>query len=152
MLGTLTIELPPLKQRREDIPALCQYYVEQFNGRGGRQLSGFSKEALDELVDYPWPGNIEELQRVVTESCGQAKGPWIEPGDLPDALRWAAQEDAHPRRQLQTIDMDAFLEDIENELIRRAMQQVKGNKSQAARLLGITRARLHRRWEQLQKD
>ncbi len=144
-LSTLAIHLPPLAQRLEDIGLLSQYFVEKFNAQGDRQLSGFSAAAMDELAGYAWPDNIDELADLVELACRAAEGPVIEVGDLPAQIRWATTADAHPRQQDEPIVLDEFLAEIEQELMRRALRRCKGNKTRAARLLGINRARLLRR-------
>jgi DNA-binding NtrC family response regulator len=146
-LSTLVIDMPPLSARPQDIPLLCQCLVERFNAKGGRQLSGFTSEAIDELTICQWPENVDELAEVVDLACQAADGPFVEARQLPDKIRWAHQAVAHPRREEQPIVLDQFLEDIEKELIVRAMKRAKGNKTKAARLLGVTRARFHRRLE-----
>ncbi len=146
-LSTLVIDMPPLAARPQDIPLLCQCLVERFNAKGDRQLSGFTSEAIDELTVYPWPENVDELAEVVDLACQAADGPFVEARQLPDKIRWAHQAVAHPRREEQPIVLGQFLEDIEKELIVRAMKRAKGNKTKAARLLGVTRARFHRRLE-----
>jgi DNA-binding NtrC family response regulator len=146
-LSTLVIEIPPLSARPQDIPLLCQCLVERFNVKGGRQLSGFTSDALDELAVCPWPENVDELAEVVDLACQAADGPFIEPRQLPDKVRWAQQAAAHPRREEPPIVLGQFLEDIEKELMARALKRAKGNKTKAARLLGVTRARFHRRLE-----
>ena len=115
--------------------------------QGDRQLSGFSSEALDELAGYAWPDNIDELSELVELACRKAEGPVIDVRDLPAQIRWAATADAHPRQQDEPIDLDAFLAEIEKELMVRALRRCKGNKTQAAQLLGMNRARFHRRLE-----
>ncbi len=147
VLSTLVIEVPPLAARPHDIPLLCQCLVERFNAKGGRQLSGFTAEALDELAVYQWPENVDELAEVVESACQAADGPFVEAWQLPDKIRWAHQAAAHPRREEQPIVLEQFLEAIEKELIERALKRAKGNKTKAAQLLGVTRARLHRRVE-----
>ncbi len=144
-LSTLTIHLPPLSQRLEDIPLLCQFFVEKLNAEGDRQLSGFSSEALDELAGYAWPDNIDELADLVELACRAAEGPTIDIRDLPAPIRWATTADAHPRQQDEPIDLDEFLAEIEKELMLRALRRCKGNKTKAARLLGMNRARFLRR-------
>lgn len=146
-LSTLTIELPPLAQRREDIPLLAQYFLEKFNAAGDRQLSGFAPEAVDELVGYHWPENVEELAELVESACKAAEGPVVERRDLPRPIQWARTADAHPKRPDEPIELDAFLAEIERELILRALRRCRGNKTKAAQLLGINRARFHRRLE-----
>lgn len=149
LIGTIVIDLPPLVQRRQDLPLLCQGFVEQRNAGDERQLAGFSPEALDRLDAYHWPGNLDELVRVVAESFDQAEGPWIDVADLPQRIHLAATAAAHPPRQEETIVLDEYLAGIERELVTRALAQAKGNKAKAARLLGMTRPRLYRRLTQL---
>lgn len=149
LLSTITIELPPLAQRRGDVPLLAQAFLEEVNALGGKQLSGFTSEALDRLAAYGWPGQVDELVKVVTESHLLAGGREVTLGDLPERLRLAADAAARPRRKEETIVLPEFLEQIERDLIRRAVARSKGNKAKAARLLGLNRARLYRRMVQL---
>ena len=111
------------------------------------QLTGFSSEALDELAGYSWPDNVDELSELVESACRRAKGPVVETRDLPDQIRWAAHADAHPSQPDEPVELDELLASIEKELISRALRRCKGNKTQAARLLGLNRARFHRRVE-----
>ncbi len=145
LLSTLVIDVPPLRQRREDIPLLAQHFVEKFNARGGPQHTGFDPAALDELTNYDCPGNVDELAEVVADSCQRATDAVIETEALADRLRWAADADAHPVRPLEPISLDQVLLDVEKEMLQRALRLSKGNKTKAANLLGIPRARLHRR-------
>ena len=148
-LTTLVIELVPLHQRLEDLPALAQLYLEELNAQGESQRSGFSDEVLDRLASYSWPNNVDELFAVVKQAHGASEDPLIQLHDLPPQLHWAAQVAARPPREKTTIDLDQFLAEIEEELIHRAVADSQGNKAQAARSLGISRARLHRRLQQL---
>jgi DNA-binding NtrC family response regulator len=149
LLSTITIELPPLAQRRDDLPMLAQAFLEEINARGGKQIAGFTPEALDRIHAYPWPGNLNELVQVVAESHAKAGGTEITARELPERFRLTAEAAARPRRREETIVLDEFIERIERELIRRAMARAKGNKARAARLLGMTRPRLYRRMVQL---
>jgi DNA-binding NtrC family response regulator len=101
------------------------------------------------LDAYAWPGNLDELARVVAEAHRRVEGPQVGAGDLPDRIRLAAEAAAYPPRPEETIVLDEFLAGVERELIRRALAQAKGNKAKAARLLGMTRPRLYRRLVQL---
>lgn len=149
LLGTLTIELPPLAGRPEDVPLAAQWFLEQANARSPRQVGGFSSEALDQLSGYRWPGDLSELEAVVTEAHARAETHEITPRDLPPRLVLAAEAAARPRKPEETIVLEDFLAKIERELIERAMERAKGNKTKAARLLGLTRPRLYRRLVQL---
>jgi DNA-binding NtrC family response regulator len=148
-LSTITIELPSLVQRRHDIPLLAQALLEEGNARGGKQLAGFTPEALDRLDAYAWPGNIDELARAVAEARQRASGPQITAADLPERLHLAAEAGQRPRRKEETVLLDEFVAHIQRELIRRALARAKGNKAKAARLLGLNRPRLYRRMAQL---
>jgi DNA-binding NtrC family response regulator len=149
VLSTITIELPPLVQRRDDLPLLAQLFLEALNAEGSRQVGGFTPAALDLLDSYAWPGNLDELAAVIAETHQRAKDRVIDIADLPDRLRLAGQAAAHPRHTEETIVLDEYLKRLERELIRRALSRAKGNKARAARLLGTTRPRLYRRMEQL---
>jgi DNA-binding NtrC family response regulator len=151
-LSILVIELPSLAERRQDIPFLAQQLLEEHNERGGKQFTGFAPSALDRLASMPWPDNITELTAVVQQAMESAAGPLISETDLPPRVQAVHSAAAHPARERETIILDEFLGDIEGELIRRALQQARGNKAQAARLLGIHRARLLRRMAQLGLD
>jgi len=149
VLSTIVIELPPLSERRRDLPMLAQLFLEDANSRGTKQVAGFSPEALDRLDGYPWPGNVDELAHMVAEAHERAAGVQITVGDLPERIRLAADAAAHPPRPQERIVLDEFLGRIERELIRRALARAKGNKTKAAKLLGMTRPRLYRRLIQL---
>ena len=149
VLSTIVIELPPLASRRGDLPMLAQLFLEEVNVGGTKQVAGFSSEALDLLDGYPWPGNVDELIRMVTEAHHRAEGAQIGVRDLPERIHLAADAAAHSRRPEETIVLDEFLGRIERELIHRALARAKGNKTKAAKLLGMSRPRLYRRLVQL---
>ncbi len=148
-LTTVLITLPPLAERREDIPLLAQMFLENANTNSPRQFAGFTPEALDLLDQYHWPGNADELAQVVAEARQQADGVEIGPDDLPEKIHVASKNALRPRRPEQSIVLNDFLAQIERELIQRALARAKGNKAKAARLLGLTRPRLYRRLVQL---
>jgi len=149
LLGTIAIELPPLAERRADLPILAQAFLEAENARGGKQLAGFTDESLDELAGYGWPGDIAELIDVVREAHAHAQGRLITASELPRRITLAGDAAAHPKRVVAPIDLEQTLARIESELIERALAQAGGNKSRAAELLSISRARLLRRLAQL---
>ncbi|MEX2139753.1 MAG: helix-turn-helix domain-containing protein [Pirellulales bacterium] len=148
-ISPLVIRLPPLADRREDIPLLAQLTIEDLNAQGGKQLRGLTGEAIDALVAYPWPGNAAELRDFVAEAFRSAEGFEITAADLPRRLFYAAEAARRPLRTDEPIVLAEFLTGIERELIERALKQAKGNKARAARLLGLTRPRLYRRMVQL---
>jgi hypothetical protein len=147
--GTLVMRLPPLAERREDIPLALQLAVEEINAERQRQIRGFAPDAIDALIAYPWPGNLAELRRMVAEAVHAAAGPEITVADLPQRLSQAAAAVRRPPRADNPIVLVDFLTGVERQLIERALAQAKGNKARAARLLGLTRPRLYRRMVQL---
>ena len=149
LLGTIVIELVPLVERREDLPLLAQLLLEEINARSEKQIAGFSQEAMDRLDAYTWPGNVDELARMVAESHARAETARIGVADLPDRLHLAADAAAHPRKTEETVVLDDLLGRIEREVVGRALAKAKGNKTRAAKLLGLTRPRLYRRMVQL---
>jgi transcriptional regulator with PAS, ATPase and Fis domain len=148
-LPTLTVKLPPLAARREDIPLLAQHFLEEDSAAANRQLSGFQPSALELLASLPWPGNIDELAEAVRAACAKAAGPRVLLADLPDWVHLAHDAAAHPPKGEEPIQLDAFLAEIEKELLARALKKTRGNKSKAAVLLGLSRPRLLRRLAQL---
>jgi transcriptional regulator of acetoin/glycerol metabolism len=151
-LSTLTIELPRLARRREDIPLLAQHFLEEASAArapAAQQLAGFQPVAVELLVGLPWPGNIDELAQAVREACQRATGTQVTLADMPDWVHLAAGAAARSLRDEQPIQLDQFLADIEKELLARALKRTRGNKSKAAELLGLSRPRLLRRLAQL---
>lgn len=148
-LSTLVIELPSLSNRVEDLPLLAQTQLEAINALGGRQVGAFTAEAIDQLAAYTWPGNLDELAAVVREAHEHSQGGEITIRDLPKKIQWGADAVGHASRSDESLVLEEFLPEVERELISRAMRRAKGNKSRAARLLGLTRPRLYRRLVQL---
>jgi DNA-binding NtrC family response regulator len=148
-LGTITIELPPLRARLGDLPQLAQLLLEDLNALGGKQVAGFAPEALDALAQCAWPGEIDELAETVRQAHARAEHALVAVDDLPQRLHQSLRAASNPRRIEQPIDLAEVLRNVETELIDRAMLRAKGNKAKAARMLGIGRARLLRRIEQL---
>jgi DNA-binding NtrC family response regulator len=134
-LNTIEIQLPPLRERREDIPALASHFLKQHAQRYRKNLIGFEPAALQALLDHPWPGNIRELDHAVERGVLMAQGTLIRPGEL--GLR--IDRDATSRIE------DMSLEDVEGFLIKKAMARFDGNVSQAAKALGLSRSALYRR-------
>jgi DNA-binding NtrC family response regulator len=148
-LGVLVIELPALSARRGDIPLVAQALVEDINAQGNQQRGGFTPEAVDLLVAYDWPENVDELYGVVRQAHLRATGPLIAPADLPRKLHLAIDATAHPSSQDESLVLPEFLAGIEREMMQRALKRTRGNKTKAAQLLGMNRARLLRRLTQL---
>jgi len=144
--STLVIDLPPLCQRMEDLPALVQMVIESTNRSvpGEEQLVGAATETLDRLAEHDWPGEIRELLDVVTRAFQQADGPILLPEHLPTDFLTIIDAKLRPIEQEESIQLDEFLRSIEQELVARALRAADGNKAKAARLLGVSRPRLYR--------
>lgn len=142
-LQVIPVFLPPLRERREDIPLLVQHFLDKYDP--GRRLKGISPAALELLQLYHWPGNIRELENTIERAVILASGNEITPRSLP-------REIAEDRERFAGVLLDfppegINLEEVERELIRLALARSGGNQTQAARLLGITRSALIYRME-----
>ena len=149
LLCTMTVNVPALENRLEDLPVLVQSAIEYHNANGQKQISQISNAALDRLATHQWQRNVAELFEIVGHAHEAAAGTTIDQADLPKILDLSRDAELHPRMEPEKIDLDQFLGQAESELIQRALRQTKGNKTQASALLGISRARLLRRIEQL---
>jgi DNA-binding NtrC family response regulator len=140
-LNVVPIDVAPLRERREDIPELVRLFIERFSSDSGKSVTGISPDALRVLANYHWPGNVRELQNIMERACTLAEGPVLEVKDIRlDADR------AKPAPTGNGFLPEGFtLEQWEDEMIREALQRSHGNKSQAARLLGLSRNALRYR-------
>jgi DNA-binding NtrC family response regulator len=134
-LNTIEIHLPPLRDRREDIPALATHFLRRHATRYRKALGGFDAGAMQLLLGHPWPGNIRELDHAVERAVLLAQAEQVRAGDL--GLR--ASSSAAPR-----LD-ELPLEDVEKLLIQKALSRYDGNVSRAAQALGLSRSALYRR-------
>jgi transcriptional regulator with PAS, ATPase and Fis domain len=151
LISPLAIELPPLAQRPDDLPLLAQHFLEELNRQEPKQVGGFEEPVWPLLVRYEWPGNLDELAAVVREAHAHATGTLIRTDDLPYRFRTAlAAQELSPPPEPMPIPLDPLLTRVETRLITLALERSRNNKSRAADLLGINRARLLRRIEQLQ--
>jgi DNA-binding NtrC family response regulator len=149
-ISTITIDMPSLADRLEDLPLVTQCFLESCNKGSAKQVGSVRADALDLLALYFWPGELNELRAVIAAAHAAATSHEITPADLPPVVHHAAKAAALPRRRPpERIVLDDLLASIEREVIERALAQVGGNKSAAAELLGMTRPRLYRRLLQL---
>jgi two-component system nitrogen regulation response regulator GlnG len=155
-LSGFTIQLPPLRERRDDIISLLERYLAAYSKDLGKDVQGISPEALDQLLQYPWPGNVREVQNVLKQALLRSAGHVIIPEFLPDQIRMPPRGSADPfdggeqsadlRRMIdQRLSENATnlyaesLEFMERCLVTRVLSVCEGNQSKAARILGITR-------------
>jgi DNA-binding NtrC family response regulator len=136
-LNTVEIHLPPLRDRREDIPALSVHFLSRYAAHYRRPIRGFDPSALQALVQYFWPGNVRELEHTLERAVLMCRGEEIQAADLGLNLQ---------RPGSQNLD-ELSLEAVESILVRKALQRFHGNVSQAAEALGLSRGALYRRME-----
>jgi transcriptional regulator with PAS, ATPase and Fis domain len=137
------IAMPPLRQRREDIPLLVDHLIEEFARTHKKRVRGITREALQRLLDHPWPGNVRELRNAIEYAFVAVGGDRITLLDLPPELRrGGARPQAGPAL---TPDQEA-----ERRRIQRALEQTRGNRTAAARTLGISRVALWKKMRRLQ--
>jgi len=141
-LDVLRLHMPALRDRREDIPLLLKYFLDFYTKENDRQLEGFTPEAVRALSAYDWPGNVRELRNAVERMVVLARGDSITMKDVPDLVRHAAA-DARVTPE-SALDMEAN----EKRLIVKALDECDGNRTAAARKLGISRRTLHRKLHQ----
>ena len=136
-LNTVEINLPALRERREDIPLLAAHFLGKARSRYRKQVSGFSPAALQQMMQYPWPGNVRELEHTVERAVLLTRGEEIEPSNL--AITSA-------RSSMQSFE-NMSIDEVEALLIRKVLRRCDGNISQASEALGLSRAALYRRIE-----
>ena len=138
-LNVVTVEVPPLRQRREDIPLLADFFLKQYAEKNRRPMEGFTPRATDLLMRYDWPGNVRELENIIERAVIMARGEMITPLEFPVDLQ-NLDEDLKESR----IDLTPgrSLKEVEKVMILRTLEETGGNRTHAARLLGISRRTL----------
>jgi DNA-binding NtrC family response regulator len=142
-LNVVPIHIPPLRERKEDLALLVEHFIQDFSRVYGVEPKHVTPEAMERLVEHPWPGNIRELQNVIERAFALSQELQITPKDLPPALLRAQQGSAVP----EGSDGLLALAEVEKRAIVAALHRSGGNKNEAARLLGIDRQRLYRKIE-----
>jgi DNA-binding NtrC family response regulator len=136
-IAVVPIPVPPLRERREDIPALVDHFVRRYSREFGKPIHAVTPEALAAMTGYAWPGNVRELQNIIERLVGLAETPMIELNDLPldlllpDGRTKATGEDARPLKHAS--------DDFEKQIVLRVLERVRWNQSEAARILGLHR-------------
>lgn len=142
-LNVISIEVPALRERSEDIPLLAAHFLEKFAARNRKNVKGFAPQALDMLRRYSWPGNVRELQNAVERAVILCTGDLITGPELPASVTGAAEQAAPVPETAEASLAGLSLEALERRAIEDTLRQTEDNKSEAARRLGITRATLH---------
>ncbi|NOT56189.1 MAG: sigma-54-dependent Fis family transcriptional regulator, partial [Deltaproteobacteria bacterium] len=152
-LNVVSISLPPLRDRREEIPALIDYFTARYCNEMKRPLLVLDPVARERLLAYRWPGNVRELQNVIERAVVLSPGPAITESDLPLELRMPGGDNGDLTLPGQTIDLtlslSAAMEVFKRERVRQALEAVNGNQTKAAQVLGVPRPNLSRLMKQL---
>jgi two-component system response regulator HydG len=147
-INVVLVPLPPLRSRGGDILPLAQHFLLHFAARADKKVSGIAPAAAEKLVTYPWPGNVRELQNCMERAVALTRFEQVRVDDLPEKVR------AYRRSHVLVTSDDPSelvpLEEVERRYLARVMEAVNGNKTAAARILGIERKRLYRMLERLE--
>ena len=145
-LNVVGLEIPPLRERREDVSLLAQHFLQSFSAKNHKEIKGFTPQAMDHLIRYDWPGNVRELMNAVERAVVLSRADWLSEKDFPIIIG-SEQNNSKAEATMQTINADGAtaLEEVEKATILRTMETTGGNKSEAARRLGITRKTLHKK-------
>jgi len=140
-LNVVPIDIPPLRERKEDIPDLMDHFIARFASETSKTIRGITPAARQLLMNFHWPGNVRELENIIERAVTLSNGPVLDVGDIHlDIARAATTAAASP-----SLPQGITLEQWEDEMIREALRRANGNKSQAARLLGLSRNALRYR-------
>jgi len=156
-LNEFVISLPSLRERREDIPVLAKYFLNEANHELNKKIKGFSAEAMKSLLNYRWPGNVRELKNVIKRVVLLVDSPYIKPTDLVLLNDTASfkkpniQQDIEKGTSLRKIMKEAT-EQIEEKAIKQALAKTGGNKARAAKILKITRTTLYSKIKEFRLD
>jgi PAS domain S-box-containing protein len=141
-LNVISIDVPPLRERKDDIPHLIEHFLQKYSGNTGKQIVRCSQSVIELLMRYNWYGNVRELENAIERAVVMASGPIITPVDLPAKLQQELEAFSDDREALPKETIPS-LYDHERQLILKTLQTTKWNKYQTAKLLGITRSTLY---------
>jgi DNA-binding NtrC family response regulator len=147
-LNVVPMNIPPLRERKQDIPFLANHFLRKLAPDSGNEVDGISDAAMEKLVGYHWPGNVRELENVIERALILCRGSQLEADDIKLEMAPRARPAGDPN-QHHFLPEGLTLDQYEQEIIREALRRADGNKSQAARLLGLTRNALRYRLTQM---
>ncbi|MFN3477345.1 MAG: sigma 54-interacting transcriptional regulator, partial [Candidatus Methylomirabilales bacterium] len=145
-LNVISIKLPPLRERKGDIPLLVHHYLKKYSLASGKEVRGVSPKAMELLEQYSWPGNVRELQNVIERAVVLAEGEFITHHDLPEHIRIGEPPSAVlPLGELSLKQAkDEKIQTFEREYLQELLKRYSGNISQAAKAAGVDRKTIHR--------
>jgi two-component system response regulator HydG len=145
-LNVYPIKLPPLRERREDIPLLAIHFLEIYKKRSGKNITGVTEKALARLRRYDWPGNVRELENAIERAVIITQGLMITVDDLPVGVR-GAESETDARKSVE-VEIGATMDEVERRVILETLAYTRGDKSRTAQILGIGRKTLYRKLQQ----
>lgn len=138
-LNVVNLEVPPMRERREDISLLADFFLKRYAEKNKRIIKGFTPRAMDLLMRYEWPGNVREIENVVERAVIMARGEMITPAEFPDILQ---ELDPEVKATYVNLSPGRTLKDVEKDMIIRTLEETGGNRTHAAKILGISRRTL----------
>jgi len=141
-LNVVNLDVPPLSNRKEDIPLLAQHFLTIFSEKNHKKINGFTPKAMDHLIRYDWPGNVRELMNLIERGVVLSQSNYLDEIDLPISKKPSTNISDH---DLAETEEGTSLDQMEKNTILKTLEQEGGNKSAAARKLGITRKTLHKK-------
>jgi two-component system, NtrC family, response regulator HydG len=142
-LNVISLQLPSLKERREDIPNLVQHFINRFSRKNGKEMKGLESKAMEILLGYEWPGNVRELENVIERSVVLDRDGIIGADDLPADIL----SESIPAMESVTIPLGTPMEEVERILMEETLKRTKGDKGLASKLLGISTRTLYRKMD-----
>jgi two-component system response regulator HydG len=140
-LNVVSMNTPPLRERRDDIPLLAQNFLDMFSEKNRKKIKGFTPAAMDGIIKYGWPGNVRELMNAVERAVVLARSEYLDEDDLPAIQRELPESVGSETEET----WNRPLEEVEKATILKTLESLKGNKSETARRLDITRRTLHKK-------
>ncbi|MCA9515601.1 MAG: sigma-54-dependent Fis family transcriptional regulator [Myxococcales bacterium] len=139
-LNVISLRLPALRERKDDVPLLVHYFLARYAEKNGKRITGVARDALDAMMGWSWPGNVRELENAMERAVVLCRGDTITVEDLPPHLR-----EGEPERRAITVHIGTPLEEIERTVIRETLNATRGDKRLAAQLLGIATRTIYRK-------
>lgn len=144
-LSVINLNMVPLRQRREDIPVLADYFLKHFAASNDKPMKGISTEAMTAMMEYAWPGNVRELRNAVERGVIVSKNGYIEAEDMPEVITGRIKPQPEPEQPRERVrDLESFFERQRLDMAKKLMVEFKGNKSKVAQKMGISRSTLYR--------
>jgi two-component system response regulator HydG len=138
-LNVVSLEVPPVRERREDISLLADFFLKRYAEKNQRIFKGFTPRAMDLMMRYDWPGNVREIENVVERAVIMARGEMVTPAEFPDILQ---QLDPEFKATYVDLSPGRTLKEVEKDMIIRTLEETGGNRTHAAKILGISRRTL----------